>query len=139
VFCPTCNSSDLRAVPLIHAAGVYESRGRFGGLLPGGGEGLFFGRYRGTNQNRLSGMLRPPTRWPFISPVILWLAGFFVAMAFAADGKLPWIAGLVSVAYVFFLPAYLLAALFYNFVLRPGKYAKWESTMMCQRCGALTS
>jgi hypothetical protein len=35
MVCLYCNSTDLKRVSLIHAAGAYESRGRFRGLLFG--------------------------------------------------------------------------------------------------------
>jgi hypothetical protein len=61
VFCPSCNSSDLRKASLIHAAGVYESQGQVRGLFFGD---LFFGRYKGTNQSRLSKLVGPPAKFP---------------------------------------------------------------------------
>jgi hypothetical protein len=65
MVCPNCNSSNLKRVSLIHAAGVYESRGRFRGLLFGGTDGALFGRYRGTSQSRLSALSNPPARAPY--------------------------------------------------------------------------
>jgi hypothetical protein len=75
---------------------------------------------------------------PYVGPVILWLVGFFPIMAFVGSGKLSVLTGLVSVGYISLLPTFLLGALFYNFVVRPKKYRKWEATFMCQRCGGLT-
>jgi hypothetical protein len=43
--------------------------------------------------------------------------------------------GILSVAYIMALPVYLLAALFYDFFLRPKKLRVWEHKFMCQRCG----
>ena len=40
VICPRCNSTDLKKVSLIYAAGVCESRGRMGGLLFGNGDDI---------------------------------------------------------------------------------------------------
>lgn len=76
-------------------------------------------------------------RLPFVLPVILWLVGFFPVMAFAGRGKLSTLMAMISVAYLLLLPSYLVAALFYNLFVRPKKYGIWESTFMCQRCGAL--
>jgi hypothetical protein len=69
--------------------------------------------------------------------VNLWLIGFFVVMAFAGRGKLSWIMGALSAGYLLLLPAYLLAAWFYNLVVRPKKYRSWEQTFICQRCAAV--
>jgi hypothetical protein len=137
VICPSCNSSDLKRVSLIHAAGLYESRGRIRGLFLGGADGWLFGRYRGTNKSQLSKMAGPPAKMPYVGPTTLWLVGFFPIMAFVSRGKLSVLTGLVSVGYTFLLPAYLLGALFYNFVPCPKKYRKWHATFMYQRCGAL--
>jgi hypothetical protein len=79
--------------------------------------------------------VRPPGKLPYTSPIILWLVGFFILMAFVGRGKLSWWMAMVSLGYVLLLPAYLLAALFYNFFLRPRKYRMWERKLMCQKCG----
>jgi len=65
--------------------------------------------------------------------------GFFILMAFDAPGKLSWVMGTLSVAYVFLLPAYLVGALFYNLCIRPKKCRDWEDRFVCQRCGAITA
>ena len=82
MVCPNCRSSDLKKASLLHAAGFYQSRGRIGGFFLGNRAGLPFGRYRGTSQSRLSAMAGPPGKLPYLTPVIIWLAGFFVVMAF---------------------------------------------------------
>jgi hypothetical protein len=93
--CPNCNSTDLKRVCLIHAAGLYESRGRIGALLFGNGDAFFVGKYRGANQSLLSKMLVPPRKTPYVAPVILWVMGFFIVMAFAGRGKLSWMMGVL--------------------------------------------
>ena len=135
MVCPNCHSSDVKRVSLVHAAGGYESRGRTLGFLAASGDALLFGRYRGNNQSQLSMMVAPPAKLPYALPIILWLLGFFVLMAIVTRGKLAWAMGLISVAYIILLPAYLLAALFCNFVLHPRKYRLWEDKFMCQKCG----
>ena len=138
MVCPNCNSTDLKTASLIHAAGLYESRGRIGGLLFGNGDGFFVGKYRKANQSRLSKMVAPPRKAPYVLPVILWLMGFFIVVAFAGRGKLSWMMGALSFGYLLALPAYLLIALFYNVLFRPKKQKRWEGRFMCQRCGALS-
>jgi len=86
MVCPNCNSTDLKKLSLIHAAGVYESRGRIVGLT-GSGDGVLLGKYRGASQSRLSKLTSPPRKAPYVSPFVLWLLGFFVVMAFAGRGK----------------------------------------------------
>lgn len=138
MVCPNCGSIDLKKASLLHAAGLYESRGGIRGFFLGNRDGLAFGRYRGTSQSRLSAMAAPPGKLPYLTPAIVWLAGFFVVMAFAGRGRLSWMAGFLAVAYILMLPAYLLAGLLYNYVLRSKKYRSWEGALLCQRCGAFT-
>lgn len=82
-------------------------------------------------------MVRPPAKFPYATPAILWLVGFFLLMALVDRGKLSFAMGLVSVAYVLLLPALVVSAFLYNWVVYPKKYRAWDSTFMCQRCGAL--
>jgi hypothetical protein len=100
LVCPNCNSSDLKRVLLIHAACVYESRGRILGFFGGSGDGLLFGRYKGTSQSRLSKGVNPPRKLPYVAPIILWLVGLFPTMASVARAKPFPLTGLISVAYV---------------------------------------
>ena len=136
VKCPNCHSSDVKRVSLIHAAGLYESRGRVRGWFGGAIDGILLGSYKGTNQSRLSKMIRPPGKFPHASPAILWLVGFFPLMAFVGRGKLSFAMGLVSVAYVLLLPALIVSAFVYNLLVYPQKFRAWEAASMCQRCGA---
>lgn len=134
MVCPNCHSSDVQKASLIHAAGVYESRGRILGFFAGSGNGLLFGRYRGTSQSQLSRAASPPRKLPYAAPAILWLPGFFIVMSFAVRSRLSWMMGALSIGYLQLLPTYLLAALFYNFFLRPRKYKDWNEEFICQRC-----
>jgi hypothetical protein len=109
-----------------------------GGLFFGNGDTFFVGKYRGANQSLLSKMVAPPRKAPYLAPVVLWLVGFFVVMAFAWSGKLSWIMDALSIGYLLLLPAYLLATLLYNFLVRPKKYKGWNEQFMCQRCGSLS-
>jgi hypothetical protein len=135
--CPHCKSTDLKKLSLIYAAGVHESRGWLGGLFLGIGDGLFWGRYKGRNQSLLSASVAPPKKAPYVAPVVLWLFGFFIVMAFGGRGKLSWIEGALSIFYVLLLPTYLIGSLLYNFAVRPKKVRAWEEKYMCQSCGAM--
>jgi hypothetical protein len=135
--CPKCHSSDLKKISLIYADGVHKSRGRFVGWFLGAGVGL--GRYRGATQSRLSAMLRPPRKFPYGLPIVLWFLGFFPLMALIGRGKLSWTMGLIATVYVFLLPAIPVGAFAYNFFVYPGKYARWDATLLCQHCGEIGS
>ena len=82
-------------------------------------------------------MVRPPAKFPYATPAILWLVGFFPLMAFVGRRKLSFAMGLVSAAYVLLLPALVVLAFSYNSFVYPEKYRTWEGTFMCQRCAAL--
>lgn len=137
MVCPNCSSTDLRKVSLVYAAGIHESRGWFLGLLLGGADGALLGRYRGTSQSRLSRLLNPPRRLPYVAPTVLWLIGFFILMSFDAQGKLSWAMAVLSVAYVLLLPTYLLGSLIYNLFIRPKNFKQWQQKFICQQCGAI--
>jgi len=137
MICPSCNSTDLKKLSLIYAAGTYESHGQLHGLFLGSIGGLWVGRYRGTNQSSLSKMVAPPMKLPYASPTILWVVAFFILMALFGRGRLSTLMALVSLGYIFALPAYFLGALLYNFILRRRKYKKWEAQFLCQRCGTV--
>ena len=139
LVCPRCNSTDLKKLSLIYAAGVYESRGRIWGFLAGSGDGLLFGRFRGTSQSRLSKAVSPPGKLPYAAPVILSILGFFILMSFAGRGKLSWMMGALSVGYLLALPGWFVAALFYNFLIHPKRYREWNEQFICQRCGIIVA
>ena len=84
---PELQFERMKNVSLIHAAGLYESRGRVRKFFLGHSDGLLFGKYRGMNQSRLSAMVSPPKKLPYASPLALWLVGFFPLIAFVGLGK----------------------------------------------------
>src|SRR5882672_9223427 len=132
MVCPNCNSTDLKKLSLIYAAGVYESRAGISGLFLGSSDSFLLGKYRATSQNQLSKIFRPPRKGPYIVPVIFWLIGLFVVMAFAGRGKLSWMMGFLSIGYVLLFPGYIVGALLYNFLVHPKKFRAWDQKFMCQ-------
>lgn len=82
-------------------------------------------------------MVGPPKKGRYIGPTILWFFGFFVVMAFVGRAKLSTPMAIVSVAYLFALPAFLIGTLACNLFVYPKKYRTWDRTYVCQRCGAL--
>jgi hypothetical protein len=137
MVCPNCNSTDLKKLSLIYAAGLYESRGRIWGFSARIGENLFFGKYRSANQNLLSKAASPPKKLSYSGPIILWLLGFFPTMGFVGTAKLSPVTSLISITYVLALPVYLLVVLSYNRLVHIQKHKHWERRLMCQRCGAI--
>jgi hypothetical protein len=124
-------------VSLIYEEGVYKLRGRILGFLLGTGDALLFGRHRGSKQSLLAERLAPPRKLTYITPIFLWLIGFFPVVAFTGE-KLRTVVALFLTAYVVLLPVYLLAAFSYNLFVRPRKLKAWENKFLCQRCGTIT-
>jgi hypothetical protein len=69
--------------------------------------------------------------------MLLWLAGFFIVMAFAGRGKLSWATAVFMATYLLLLPTYLIVTLLYNFLVHPERYRRWERKFLCLRCGAI--
>src|SRR6266404_8742000 len=105
------------------------------GLFLGNGDAFFVGKYKGANQSLLSKIACPPRKAPYVAPLVLCLMGFFIVMVLAGRGKLSWMMGALSVGYLLIFPAYLLAALLYNFFIRPKKCKDWTEEFICQQCG----
>jgi hypothetical protein len=82
-------------------------------------------------------MLSPPRKLPYASPLALWLAGFFLVMAFVGGGKLSLGMSFLSALYILSLPAYLIGTLCYNLAIQPKKFKHWNRKFMCQRWGAI--
>jgi hypothetical protein len=96
---------------------------------------FFVGKYRLGKPEPAVKMVGPPKKAPYVVPVVLWLMGFFIVMAFAGRGKLSWMMGVLAVSYLLLLPGYLLAALLYNFFVHPRKYKDWNEKFIRQQCG----
>jgi len=82
--CPTCNSSELVKLSLVHAAGISgikaHSRGR-GLALGESGVGVSFSgaEIEGTLQTQLSRIASPPRKKRYRYFVNVWVLGLFVA------------------------------------------------------------
>ena len=136
MVCLNCKSTDLKKLSLIYTAGVYESRGRIHGLFLGSGDGVFLGKHRGTSRSHLSKLASPPRKAPYLAPIIFWLLGFFIVMAFAGRGRLSTLMAIASVGYLFLLPALLIGAFIYNLFVYQKRYCNWDRRFLCQRCGS---
>jgi hypothetical protein len=82
-------------------------------------------------------MLNPPKKALYLAPMLLWLIGFFVVMAFVGKEKLSSMMALLAVGYILFLLAYFSGALYYNLLLRPQKVKAWEGKFICNHCGTV--
>jgi hypothetical protein len=69
-------------------------------------------------------MLGPPKKAPYGIPIVLWLLGFFILIAFDGRGKLSTVMAILSVVYVLLLSAFLIGTFVYNLFVYPNKYRK---------------
>jgi len=76
LYCPHCNSNDLKNVSLAYEEGLYASasiRPIMGFLLGADGPEIFAGRARtkGFHQSETSRLLNPPMKWAY-RKLVLW-------------------------------------------------------------------
>jgi hypothetical protein len=150
LYCPHCNSSDLKRVSLAYREGLYRvsTRTRIIGLLMGsGGPGIFAGnaRTRGFHQTEISQLLNPPVKWSY-GKLLLW-AGVLSLVALIAfvihvNSTPPPVSSLPAQLYVIFASIFLAFLLFvfwrHNRVTYQAQYIQWERSFICQRCGAVS-
>jgi hypothetical protein len=116
-------------------AGTYNGKGVSRGILAGeGGIGGYRGRHQSTRQSKLAKSVGPPAKWPLVKPFLYGIVGMF-CLPFVRLSHNAWNA--LFVAYCTVVVLYLATALFYNLGRRPEKLREWESSFMCQRCGAI--
>jgi hypothetical protein len=150
LYCPHCNSSDLKKASLAYQEGLYRvnTRTRIIGLLMGSdGPGIFAGnaRTRGFHQTEISKLLNPPVKWSY-GKLLLW-AGVFSLLALIAfvihvNSTPPPVSSLPVKLYVVFGPIFLalLAFVFWrhNRVTYRTQYLRWDRSFICERCGAVS-
>ena len=148
--CPRCKSGDLKRISLAYREGLYRvnTRTRLRGFLFGeGGPEIVAGRATtcGTEQTELSKNLSPPRKRSY-GRLILWstiitFIAFAAYIVFVASSHPP-VSTLPLKIYVFTAPVVFLL-LFCSFwrhnrTVFPMKYAQWNRSFICQRCGALS-
>ena len=147
--CPKCNSTDLKKVSLAYQEGLYraESRARLRAAVVGGnGPDLLVGRatMRGTQQSALSKRLKPPAKWSYLKVIswsvlaflcVGWLVFYVHAVTTNSSTVLspPLILFGVLSAGIFALSLFLVWR--HNHSTYPRRYAEWDRSFICQRCG----
>jgi hypothetical protein len=148
--CTQCNSADLKKVSLAYREGLFKSksRGRLLGLVFGsGGPGFVFGgtAAKGTQQSELSGLLRPPEKWSYLRLIfrfsIAVFVGFLAYVIFVIVSTPP-VSSLPIKLLVFLAPIVFCALVFLtwrqNSLIYPARFARWDRSFVCQRCGAVS-
>src|ERR1700682_2509641 len=147
--CPKCNSTDLKKVSLAYQEGLYrtDARTRLSAALVGGnGPDLVVGRAttQASHQSALSKHLSPPAKGSYLK------VGSWSVLAFLCVGWLVFYVNTVSTnsstvlsspltAFVLISGAAFVLLLFlvrrHNHSTYPQRYAKWDHSFICQRCG----
>jgi hypothetical protein len=149
--CPKCSNTDLRKVSLAYQEGLFrvDTQTRMlGFLFASGGPDVMVGRAtaHGVQQSALSKSLAPPTKWSYLK-LIFWSALIslvaLVAYVRVVMTSPPPVSTLPVKIYSVLAPlAFLfIVALFWrhNHSTYQRRYAEWDSSYICQRCGTVTT
>jgi hypothetical protein len=151
--CPKCNSTDLKKVSLAYQEGLYDSnaRTRLSAALVGGtGPDLMVGRAttHASHQSALSKQLSPPAKWSYLK------VGSWCVLAFLCVGWLVFYVNTVMTnsstvsstpLALFIALSVVIFGLSLFFVWRHNhgryaqRYAEWEHSFICQRCGRIAA
>ena len=150
--CPKCNSNDLKKVSLAYQEGLYqsESRSRLRAVVVGGGgPDMVVGRAttRGSQQSALSKKLSPPRKWSYLKVIgwsVLvflcagWLVFYVNTVTTNASTVLsaPLTLFAVVTATVFVVTLFLVWR--HNHLSYAHRYADWDRSFICQRCGTVS-
>ena len=149
--CEICGSSDLKKVSLVYQDGLrhVKTRSRLVGFLVGAsGASVVTGTSvrRGTHQSDLSRSLHPPSKWSyaklFRGAFVVTCLALFSYVVFASTSAPP-VSTLPVKLYVFLAPVaflVLFAAFWrHNHLVYPRRYAEWDRSFLCQRCGSVSA
>jgi lipid-A-disaccharide synthase-like uncharacterized protein len=151
LHCTHCQSTDLSKVSLVYEQGRFglKARTRFRGFLLGtDGPDLIagFAHTTAVAQNTLSIKLRPPVKWSY-RKVVGWFVFFslvalvafvqWVMSKSATTSSLPGTFYVLIASGLFFLLQFLTWR--HNHVVYPRKYAEWDRSFLCQRCGTVSA
>jgi len=150
--CPKCNSTDLKKVSLAYEEGSFrdEAQTRIrAAVVGGGGADLIVGRAstRASHQSTLSKRLTPPVKWSYRKlmfwSVLVFLCGgwlvFYVNTITknASTVGSPALTAYGAIAAVIF--ALILGLVVrHNLSVYPKRFAEWDRSFVCQRCGTVT-
>ena len=150
--CPKCNSTDLKKISLVYQEGLSRGGGHTrlrAAVIAGTGPDLVVARAstRTSQQSALSKQLGPPVKWSY-RKVVGWLGLAFLCLgwlAFYTNAVATSATRVVSPPLVFLgfvacvaLAGMLFVAWRHNHSSYPRKYAEWNRSFICQRCGALS-
>ena len=150
--CPKCNSTDLKKVSLAYEEGLFRSEGRTrlrAVAVGSGGPDLVVGRAttRGTEKSALSKKLTPPVKWSYLkvigwSVLVFLFAGWLVFYVNTVTTKATTVSSAPLTVFVLISAAVFGFLLFFvwkhNHSTYQTQFAEWDSSFVCQRCGAVS-
>lgn len=150
--CPKCNSTDLKKVSLAYEEGLFRSEGRTrlrAVAVGSGGPDLVVGRAatQGTQQSALSKKMTPPVKWSYLK-VTGWFVLLFVCVGWlvfyvntvttnSSTVSSPPLTFFVLISAAIFALIMLLVRR-HNHTAYAQRYAQWDQSFICQRCGTLS-
>lgn len=144
--CPNCGSTDLRKVSLVYEQGLSQTvaRSRWSGFMLGD---VAVGRTvtRSIHESALSVRLRPPAKWSY-GKLLWWsaLISFVLLILYihAVMGSSTPAFSLGAVSYLLLFPLILLVCVFlvwkHNSFFYPRELKRWNRSVICRRCGAVS-
>lgn len=152
LHCPNCNSTDLKKISLAYQEGLslVDTRTRLRGVVVGSdGPDLVVGRAttKGTQQTEISKALTPPKKWS-CRKLFGWSALVFLSVGwivFYLNTILRNSSSVSSIPLTIYvlLSAGVFAALLvqfgkHNYSIYPRRFAQWNRSFICERCGAVS-
>ena len=150
--CPKCNSTDLKKVSLAYEEGLFrnEGRTRLRAVVAGsGGPDLVVARAstHGTQQSALSKKLAPPVKWSYLkvigwSVLVFLSAGWLVFYVNSVTTNARTVSSAPLTFFVLIFAAIFALLLFlvwnHNHSTYQKRYAEWDRSFICSRCGAVS-
>lgn len=150
--CPNCRSTDLKKVSLAYQEGLehVSTRTRLRGVAVGSdGPDVVVGRAstKGIQQTEISKALAPPMKWSYVrlfgrSALVFLSIGWIVFYANTITKNSSSVSSVPLTIYAMLsagvFVVLLLVYLKHNNSVYPRKYAEWDRSFICRRCGAVS-
>src|SRR5467141_2814767 len=147
--CPRCNSTDVKKVSLAYHEGLYQTEGRTrlrAVAVGSGGPDLVVGRAttRGSQQSAFSKQLSPPVKWSYLkiigwSVLVFVCVGWLVFYVNTVTTNATTVSSTPLMVFVLISASMFILLLFvvwrHNHAAYQRRYAEWDSSFICQRCG----
>ena len=150
--CPKCNGTDLKKVSLVYQEGLFQGEARTrlrAVVVGGGGPDMVVGRTttQASQQSALSKNLTPPVKWSYLK-IIGWSTLVFLCVGWVvfyvntvtknattvSSGPLTLFALISGSMFVLLL----FVVWRHNHTTYQRRYAEWDDSFICPRCGAVS-